>query len=112
MRRTPFRPVAATLLATAALIATGSVADPAAAATYRCKSVRVTGQTVAVRYDPDPRARIVRYVRRGDVLRSCFTHLGRAESSGDYYRACDKRGLDWYWVKGGTIPTTCARKIS
>ncbi|MEY6563476.1 hypothetical protein AB8B12_00620, partial [Streptomyces sp. PGLac3x] len=49
---------------------------------------------------------VVRWVYRGDRLRSCVMTFNRGSET---YRACGKAGQDWYVVRGGQIPKTCAR---
>ncbi|WP_415954373.1 hypothetical protein [Streptomyces sp. KLOTTS4A1] len=89
---------------------------PALPTAARCIDVEVTGRTVAVRRPAGdaPVAKadspIVRYVHRGDVLRTCVTAVDRTES-GPAYRKCGKGGWTWYIVRGGQIPTTCARPV-
>jgi hypothetical protein len=94
--------------AAVALVAAAIVpaAGPASASSSKCPQVRVR-QTTAVRYDPDPRSRIVRTDRRGTVEKTCLTAIGR----GEQYLACGRRGWDWYLVAGGFIPDVCAEKL-
>ncbi|MCG5121592.1 hypothetical protein OH749_31275 (plasmid) [Streptomyces albidoflavus] len=51
---------------------------------------------------------VVRWVYRGDRLRSCVMTFNRGSET---YRACGKTGQDWYVVRGGQIPKTCARVV-
>ncbi|MFF9892987.1 hypothetical protein ACF1G1_26105 [Streptomyces albidoflavus] len=51
---------------------------------------------------------VVRWVYRGDRLRSCVMTFNRGSET---YRACGKAGQDWYVVPGGQIPKTCARVV-
>jgi hypothetical protein len=52
------------------------------------------------------------FVKRGDVLVSCWKYVGREIS---YYK-CGAEHYDWYIVSTGTpksgyVPVTCARKL-
>jgi hypothetical protein len=76
------------------------------------KKIVVTGDVVAVRDEPRSDAPIVRKVKRGDVLESCWKVIGRDKS----YNKCGLEHYDWYLVgagapKSGYIPVTCARTL-
>lgn len=102
--------VLAAVLAASALTAPGS----ASAADSRCRTVKVTAKKVGVRKPPASRTSarmsdpVVRWVYRGDRLRSCVMTFNRGSET---YRACGKTGQDWYVVRGGQIPKTCARVV-
>jgi hypothetical protein len=116
-------PVRAAAMALAALLLPVSVSGVAHAAgpglpsgkaettAARCITVRVTGKKVAVRYDPEVDGRIVRWMHQGQREESCLIAIGRGESEDDRYAKCGKRGWDWYLVKGGYIPVTCAVRV-
>ncbi|WP_406439076.1 hypothetical protein OHB14_51570 [Streptomyces sp. NBC_01613] len=113
--RTLRRSVAALSLA---VVAGGlAMAAPAQAQTSArstsCSTVQITGKKVAVRMpDPDDTVadsndRVTRYVYRGDKLTTCIVAIGRGQT----YKKCGRTGYDWYIVRGGQIPVTCAKDV-
>lgn len=102
-----------TAVLAAALFAPAPAQSESRSAVAACdKKIVVTGDVVAVRDEPRADAPIVRKVKRGDVLESCWKSIGRENS----YRKCGSEHYDWYLVgagapKSGYIPVTCARKL-
>ncbi|MFJ3714102.1 MULTISPECIES: hypothetical protein [unclassified Streptomyces] len=84
--------------------ATAAHAAPTSPTTWRCATIRVTGDKVPVTDGPE--GHLVRYVKHNQKLKSCYTQgvPQRFHACGDW--------TDEYWiVHGGTIPLTCARKL-
>ncbi|MFE0101699.1 hypothetical protein [Streptomyces sp. NPDC059009] len=78
-----------------------------------CTTIKITGKKVAVRMpdngdtvadSDDP---VTRYVRKGDKLRSCLIANGYSQS----YNKCGRTGHDWFIVRGGQVPLTCAKRV-
>ncbi|MBM7173984.1 hypothetical protein JQK87_37635 [Streptomyces sp. G44] len=89
---------------------TAQAAVPAKASS--CTTIKITGKKVAVRMpdrgdkvadSDDP---VTRYVHKGDKLRSCLIAKGFSTT----YNKCHKTGTDWYLVRGGQVPLTCAKR--
>ncbi|KAF4408921.1 hypothetical protein [Streptomyces lycii] len=97
-------------LATAAgLLLTASLLGPTATATAApsardCITIKAR-QNVAVRYDPDPRSKVVGHLKRGAKSKSCRMTWS------NQFRACGEWGKWWYLVRGGFVPKTCVNKV-
>ncbi|MEU0915053.1 hypothetical protein OG968_35680 (plasmid) [Streptomyces althioticus] len=117
--------IAATAVATfagAALLAPAADATPApgVAATAPAKACaakwKVTGKKVAVRMPEGnapvaaPDSPVVRYLHRGDVVRSCVEAIARTQS-GPAYHKCGRGGHVWRIVRGGQVPATCLKRV-
>ncbi|MEU6460163.1 hypothetical protein [Streptomyces sp. NPDC047065] len=112
------------LVSGALVVVTGLVTAPHAsagiperAAAAACTArYEVVGKKVAVRKPTNnaPVAAadspVVRYLHRGDVVRSCVAAIARTES-GPAYRKCGRGGHVWRVVRGGQAPATCLRKL-
>ncbi|MEU7108537.1 hypothetical protein ACFQ2B_35900 [Streptomyces stramineus] len=78
-----------------------------------CTTIKITGKKVAVRMPDsgdtvaDADDRVTRYVHKGDKLRSCIIANGYSQT----YNKCGKTGHDWYIVRGGQVPVTCAKRV-
>ncbi|MFD5634822.1 hypothetical protein ACFWJM_11875 [Streptomyces sp. NPDC127077] len=97
---------------TAVLATVLSAAPPTPAAP--CTSTWQAVQKVAVRrpaWNEGPvattRSPIVRYLHRGERVRSCIVAVGR--SSWSQYRECGGGSL-WRVVPGGQVPSGCLRR--
>ncbi len=111
----------AAMLAATALLAPAADATPAPAATAAAPAKacatkwKVTGKKVAVRMPEGtapvaaPDSPVVRYLHRGDVVRSCVEAIARTQS-GPAYRKCAKGGHIWRIVRGGQVPATCLKR--
>ncbi|TLS46120.1 hypothetical protein FE633_11290 [Streptomyces montanus] len=96
-------------------VATASTAQAAATGDTKmsCSTVKITGKKVAVRMPDrgdtvaDSNDRVTRYVYRGDKLKTCVI----AQGYGRTYKKCGKVGYDWYIVRGGQVPITCAKSL-
>ncbi|WP_327425795.1 hypothetical protein [Streptomyces sp. NBC_01236] len=53
---------------------------------------------------------MVRYVHRGDILKTCYTAIART-NSGPANHKCGKDGWTWHVMYGGQIPATCAKRV-
>ncbi|MER5602993.1 hypothetical protein [Streptomyces sp. NPDC002265] len=101
-----------TAAAVAAVLATAlSAAPPTTAAAARCTLTWRAVQRVAVRmpaWNEGPvattRSPIVRYLRRGERVRSCLVAVGR--NSWSQYHECGGGSL-WRIVRGGQVPSGC-----
>ncbi|OIJ68342.1 hypothetical protein WN71_007935 [Streptomyces mangrovisoli] len=98
---------------TAVLATALSTAPQTAAASAPCTSAWRAVQKVAVRmpaWNEGPvattRSPIVRYLRRGERVRSCVVAVGRDASQ---YRECGGGSL-WRVVPGGQVPSGCLRR--
>ncbi|MPY38171.1 hypothetical protein FNH09_45285 [Streptomyces adustus] len=107
-----------TTAAVAAVLATALSAAPpttaAAAAVAPCTSTWQAVQKVAVRmpaWNEGPvattRSPIVRYLHRGERVRSCVVAVGR--NSWSQYHECGGGSL-WRIVRGGQVPSGCLRR--
>ena len=95
--------------AVAAATPAALVAPVTASAAVRANcTIEITGGRVAIRTDSDPASAVARVVSRGTRLvnSGCYTIVGR----GDGYDKCGQRGWDWYVVREGYVPLTCARR--
>lgn len=113
---------AAAAFATTALLAptADAIPAPAAAVTAPAKACtikwKVTGKKVAVRMPEGnapvaaPDSPVVRYLHRGDVVRSCVEAIARTQS-GPAYRKCGRGGHVWRVVRGGQVPATCLKRV-
>ncbi|NGO40632.1 hypothetical protein [Streptomyces ureilyticus] len=95
------------------LVMAGPAQAEAPARAAACKTIKITGGKVAVRMPDrgdtvaDSNDRVTRYVYRGDKLRSCVIAIGRGQT----YTKCGRTGYDWYIVRGGQVPLTCAKRV-
>ncbi len=78
----------------------------------------VTGKKVAVRRPAPDRTSatssspVVRYLHRGDRIKSCLTTHNRGSSASSYTK-CGRHGTDWLIVrgpKGGQVPLACVKR--
>ncbi|MFF2367811.1 hypothetical protein ACFVU0_34565 [Streptomyces sp. NPDC058122] len=99
---------------TAVLATALSAAPPTAAASAPCTSTWRAVQKVSVRmpaWNEGPvattRSPIVRYLHRGEQVRSCIVAVGR--NSWSQYRECGGGNL-WRVVPGGQVPSGCLRR--
>ncbi|WP_328457545.1 hypothetical protein OG780_42590 [Streptomyces sp. NBC_00386] len=103
-----------TAAAVAALATVLSTAPSTVAASVPCRATWQAVQKVAVRrpaWNEGPVATthspIVRYLRRGERVRSCIVAVGR--NSWSQYRECGGGSL-WRVVPGGQVPSGCLRR--
>ncbi|MFJ9410921.1 hypothetical protein [Streptomyces sp. NPDC101393] len=93
-------------------LATAAPAQAGVPKTAACTTIKITGKKVAVRMPDegdtvaDANDRVTRYVHKGDKLRSCLIANGYSQS----YNKCGKTGHDWFLVRGGQVPLTCAKR--
>lgn len=92
--------------------ATATTTPTAAACTT---SWKVIGKKVAVRMPEhdrpvaSPNSPVVRYLHRGDIVRSCIEAIARTQS-GPAYHKCGRGGHVWMIVRGGQVPATCLKR--
>ncbi|MGX1541318.1 hypothetical protein [Streptomyces adustus] len=112
LTRRLFTAAAAFVLATALSTAPPAAAAPTASAP--CTSMWEAAHKVAVRKpagNEGPVATtaspLVRYLRRGEKVRSCVVAIGRGGRSA--YRECGG-GSQWRIVLGGQVPARCLKR--
>jgi hypothetical protein len=119
MKRLMITAAAAVTCAATALLAPAAEAAPTAATTTPAKACamkwKVTGKKVAVRMPEGnapvagPDSPVVRYLHRGDVVRSCVEAIARTQS-GPAYHKCGRGGHVWRIIQGGQVPATCLKR--
>ncbi len=96
--------------------ASAGVPEQATAARACSAKYEVTGRKVAVRMPEgnapvaSPDSPVVRYLHRGDVVRSCVEAIARTQS-GPAYHKCGRGGHVWRIIRGGQVPATCLKRV-